>query len=328
MTDDFTGDRKLRLIEVPNPLLEPGTLRLIEPEGGFSSEELDRLREGTLGRPFMIDSGTLRHLFFDTASTQSSMRLDEPDALVTAYTRKMMAFLLFVPEPRHLLMIGLGGGSLAKFCYRHLPRTRISVVEINADVIALREHFAVPADDDRFQIIHEDGAAFLASTSATPDVILIDAFDELGVAPSLASPDFYHRVGQCLTPEGVLVMNLSGQKSRYPFHIECLRAAFAGAVLLVPVEADNNVLLFAFKQPQLSELPDTLYHRAADLEHGLGLEFSRFLNKLRGGHLLGTARDLSFDSQRMHGRESHSHEGHRDLSSRDAPRPGKPCKRP
>jgi hypothetical protein len=27
--------------------------------------------------------------------------------------------------------IGLGGGSLAKFCYRHLPNSRITVVEIN-----------------------------------------------------------------------------------------------------------------------------------------------------------------------------------------------------
>ena len=52
------------------------------------------------------------------------MSLDEPDALVTAYTRKMMAFLLFNPAPKRIAMVGLGGGSLAKFCYRNLPKPR------------------------------------------------------------------------------------------------------------------------------------------------------------------------------------------------------------
>ena len=53
--------------------------------------------------------------------------------------------------PRELLtsclMIGLGGGSLAKFCHHYLPETRITVVEINPHVIAMRRHFQVPDDD-------------------------------------------------------------------------------------------------------------------------------------------------------------------------------------
>lgn len=294
MRDDLTKDRNVRLVELPSLFpLEPGMLWLIEPPEGFGAAQLDRWRQGTLGRPFVFDSDGMRYLLFNTLGTQSSMRLDEPDALVSAYTRKMMAFLLFMPEPRHVLMIGLGGGSLAKFCYRHLPQTRISVVEINADVIALREHFAIPADDERFEVIHGDGAALLSSMLLTPDVILIDAFDELGVAPSLASSDFYRQARQSLTAAGVLVMNLSGQKSRYPVHIESIRAAFGSAVRLVPVQADGNVLLFAFKRRQLAELPDTLRKRATDLEQDLGLEFPVFLERLRAGELLATDHNRS-----------------------------------
>ena len=40
---------------------------------------------------------------------QSAMRLEDPFALELDYTRCMMAFLLFHPEPRRALMIGLGG---------------------------------------------------------------------------------------------------------------------------------------------------------------------------------------------------------------------------
>ena len=248
---------------------------------------------GALARPFVVDSDDERHMLFTSDNVQSSMRLDDPYALVTAYTRKMMAFLLFLPEPRDVLMIGLGGGSLAKFCHRHLPRTHISVVEINADVISLREHFAIPPDDERFEIIHDDGAAYLASVQLKLDVILVDAFDELGVAPSLASSDFYHRASQSLTPDGVLVMNLSGQKTRYPAHVQRLCEAFDGGVVLVPVQADGNVLLFGFNRPPLTEVPQMLHDRATELEEALGLEFHRFLQRLRTGATLRTHLDCS-----------------------------------
>jgi spermidine synthase len=294
MSPDRIDDDGPHLIELPSPFtFEPGTVRLIEPEEGFADEQLDRLRAGTLGRPFMIDYGGTRNLFFTTSAVQSAMHLDDPSALVAAYTRKMMAFLLFMPAPSHILMIGLGGGSLAKFCYRHLPRTRICVVEISSEVIALREEFAIPRDDERFAVIHDDGAAFLARTRVNPDIILVDAFDEVGVAPSLASSDFYERASRCLRPDGLLVMNLSGQKSRYVAHIDKLRAAFPGGIRVVPVDGDDNVLLFAFRHRMPADLPDFLRHRAAYLEQGLGLEFSRYLERLRAGDILDARTDFA-----------------------------------
>jgi spermidine synthase len=290
--DDAVGSAKPRLIDMPSPFaLEPGTVRLVASADGLSEEQLDRLREGTLGRPFIIDYGGTRNLFFTVDSVQSSMRLDAPNALAAPYTRKMMAFLLFIPAPRHVLMIGLGGGSLAKFCYHHLPRTRISVVEINPDVIALRKAFAIPDDDQRFEVINDDGAMFLAKGRVRPDVILVDAFDAMGVSPTLLSSDFYKRASRCMTLEGVLVMNLAGDKARYAAHIWRLRAAFPDSVRLVPVDGDDNVLVFACRGPQLAELPDFLLNRAHHLERGLGLRFSRYLERLHAGEILdsGTA---------------------------------------
>jgi spermidine synthase len=281
------GDDKPRLLDLPSPFaFEPGTVRVLEPVEGFSGEQLDRMRVGAPDRPFIIDDGGIRNLFFTIDAIQSSMRLDDPDALITPYTRKMMAFLLFMPAPRHVLMIGLGGGSLAKFCYRHLPRTRISVVEINADVIALRDQFAIPRDDARFEIIHGDGAAFLATRDVRPDVVLIDAFDERGLAHSLAATDFYERASRSVLPNGLLVMNLSGEKSRYVTHIERLRAVFPGILRLVPVEGEDNILLFGFSRRELADLPDFLQDRATRLERGFGLQFSRYLERLRAGPVL------------------------------------------
>jgi spermidine synthase len=285
--DEAVRSAKPRLIDMPSPFaLEPGTVRLVEPAGGFHDEQLSQLREGTLGLPFIIDYGMTRNLFFTVDAVQSSMRLDDPSALVAPYTRKMMAFLLFAPAPRHILMIGLGGGSLAKFCYRHLTSTRISVVEINPDIIALREAFAIPADDHRFEIINDDGATFLSGGRVRPDIVLVDAFDATGVSPSLLLSDFYKRASQCMPPGGVLVMNFAGERSRYAAHFETLRAAFPDSIRVVPVNGGENVLVFACRGRQVVELPDCLASRAQYLERGLGLQFSRYLQQLQAGEIV------------------------------------------
>jgi spermidine synthase len=266
---------------------DPGTIRLRSPPAGLSGEEIARrLKNGELIQPYILETASERRLHFSHDSVQSVMRLDEPDALVSAYTRKMMAFLLFNPNPKKIVMVGLGGGSLAKFCYRNLPNARISVVEIDDRVIALRGEFHVPADDQRFRIVCDDGARYISQSSELIDVVVVDAFDALGLAPTLADTDFYERAARRLSSNGILVMNFSGVPERYVLHIERIRAAFGGRMLLVPVIADDNLLLFAFKKR--IDLPTTAKYesRAQRLQTRLALEFPRYLRRICQGHVL------------------------------------------
>ena len=105
------------------------------------------------GKPFVKRDGQQLTLQFSPASIQSQLCLDEPDRLQLGYTRTLLGFLLFVQQPRNILMIGLGGGSLPRYCYNALPDAQLAVVEINADVIALRDTFMVPQDNERI-IVH------------------------------------------------------------------------------------------------------------------------------------------------------------------------------
>src|SRR5450830_1554034 len=111
--------------------------------------------------PFISEGINSKSLHFEKNQMQSSMCTSRPDELALDYTKTMMGFLLLNRHPKHLGMIGLGGGSLAKFCYRHLPDTRLTVVEINPHVIALRQEFEVPDDAARIAIVCADGADFV-----------------------------------------------------------------------------------------------------------------------------------------------------------------------
>jgi len=121
----------------------------------------DSLESAQFAKPFVYESLRSKALHFSLGEIQSRMQLQDPSALDLEYTQTMMAFLMFEPEPTAIAMIGLGGGSLPKFCYRYLPGTHIRVIEINPHVIALRDAFHVPRDNKRFSIVHTDGAYFV-----------------------------------------------------------------------------------------------------------------------------------------------------------------------
>ncbi len=88
-------------------------------------------------------------------------------------------------------MVGLGGGSLAKYCLRTLPETRFTAVEINPAVIALRDRFDIPPDDDRFRVVWQTVRTTCVTAEDAPDVLLVDGFVAAGLPPRLGSADFY-----------------------------------------------------------------------------------------------------------------------------------------
>ena len=196
-------------------------------------------------KPYVYETLDTRAMHFSICEIQSRMQVLQPDALDLAYTRTMMAFLLFVPRPEALAMIGLGGGSMAKFCHRQLPDTRIEVVEINPHVIALRDQFQVPKDDARFHVRRGDGAHFVRDGHGLLDVLLVDGFDHEGQPPALCSQAFYDDCRMALRPDGVLVVNLHTAHAEFQRHASRLHRAFDGDVLLVGDRDCSNTIAFA-----------------------------------------------------------------------------------
>jgi spermidine synthase len=193
--------------------------------------------------PFIRQEKRRLTLHFNVFGVQSEMDMRMPQRLVLGYTRTMMGFLLFNPEPKRIGMIGLGGGSIPKYCYRHLPNTCISVAEISPEVIALRNMFRIPKDDKRFDVSCEDGAEFVKRYQAQLDVLIVDGFDNAGQPPQLCSQRFYDDCHDALTAEGILVVNVYG--GRDSALISRVRRSFGNRVITVGGDDSNNSIVFA-----------------------------------------------------------------------------------
>ncbi len=223
----------------------------------------------------------VRLLHLGGPAVQSAMRLRAPYALELEYTRAMMAFALFQPAARDVALIGLGGGSIAKFIHQRLPAVRLTAVEVNPEVVAAaRAYFLLPADDDRLTVRVEDGAAYVRRQQQMLDTLLVDAYDAERIVEALASTAFYRDCLKALRAGGVAVFNLWGSDRRFDVYRRRLAEVFAGHLLLLPAEQKGNVVVFCFKPP-LPELGMAfLRERAERCQRELGLEFPRFLDRM------------------------------------------------
>ncbi|QYF93644.1 transferase spermidine synthase [Massilia sp. PAMC28688] len=197
--------------------------------------------------PLVRTTHDRRTLEFSPGEVQSEMCLAAPDALVLAYTRAMMCFTLFVPHPRHIVMVGLGGGSLLKFCHRHFPGARITVIELRADVIALRAQFAIPPDDARLSVLQGDAALLLPALAERADVIMVDGFGREGMPAQLASARFYGHCRRQLHEGGILVANILSYDPRRTAAMARLGLIFNDHVCRLTGVAGNNHVVFAVK---------------------------------------------------------------------------------
>ncbi|MFW5447183.1 MAG: spermidine synthase [Methylophagaceae bacterium] len=202
----------------------------------------------------VVDLGDTRSMHFGTLPRQSSMSLSTPHTLELTYTQAMMACLIINPEPKKILVVGLGGGSLVKFLLYHFPECQIDVIEYRQDVIdAAQSYFNIPKNDPRLTIHHGDGYLFAQQRyfqdDAQYDLLLVDAYDHVGMAASVGVQAFFDACAGLLSPQGVMSINLWGS-DRHLFNQSMTRInqSFGGRTMILPVENKGNVIGLAMKQ--------------------------------------------------------------------------------
>lgn len=238
--------------------------------------------DSELCEPFVRETQYKKSLHFSPFEMQSEMLKRDPDTLLADYTRTMMGFLMFDDAPNRIAMVGLGGGSLAKFCYRELPRSRIDVVEINPHVVALREEFHVPPDNERFRVHLDDGARFIAQSVGQFDVLLVDAYNRKGMPVRLTTQAFYDTCRHALRCNGILVTNLFCEDS--DAHVDRIRQSFGSSVFWVDEPVTTNRVVFAIAGDVIERLQSPVIGRSAHLRQATRLllkpTFSRVASAL------------------------------------------------
>lgn len=236
----------------------------------------------------------VRYLHFSSDWIQGAMRVARPWALELDYTREMMAGLLLRPAPdwpRRALLIGLGAGSLTKFLHRHRPEARLTVVEIEPQVVATARHcFKLPDEDERLRISIGDGADFVAGTRTRFDLILVDGFDADARTGMLDTLPFYANCQSRLSEEGLLVTNLISKRRDFRESLARLQEAFDGRALAFPSCDTGNTVAFAARGSRIDIPLAELRHMARDLKRDTGLNLLPTLARLEAAKYCAAGR--------------------------------------
>jgi spermidine synthase len=197
------------------------------------------------GAPFVRRRFNTTELQFVRGVSQSRMLTSDPDRLLIDYTRTMMGVLLFRPRPRSIGIVGLGGGSQAKFCLRELPGARVEAIEVDPRVVALRDRFRIPPDDARFRVVVDDAARVLPLRPGAYDVLLVDAYDASGIPAALSGTAWYASCRDALADGGVATFNLYGGESDR--HVARLRQAFGPRLVVLAEHRQSNRIAFGWR---------------------------------------------------------------------------------
>ncbi len=232
----------------------------------------------------LSEEAGVRYLHFGSPWVQGAMRIARPYALEIDYVRDMMAWLLFLAPPAHILQLGLGAAALTKYCWRRFPESAITVVERSAAVIACAHRdFALPADDARLRVVHADAGEFVARPSERGryGVVQVDLYDRHARGPAIDTSAFYRRCRGALAASGVLVLNLFGEHESYRRSTARVAEAFDGRLIALPPVPAGNVVLLALQGPPLQVDWPVLRRRARELERA-GLPARAWFDALHG----------------------------------------------
>lgn len=200
----------------------------------------------------VVDSGSYRSLHFDSASIQSRLLRSDPAELVIEYTQAMMLALAYQPEPQRVLLLGLGGGSQARFLLKYFPDCHIDAVEINPLVTELAQRFFYLEQTERLTIHHMDGAEFLRThTEQKYDLILVDAFTRDGPVASMFEAENLKAIYRSLNKHGVCAIN-SWKDDPYLYAATCheIQATFKRPIFNISLSDDpENIVLLIPMQP-------------------------------------------------------------------------------
>ena len=233
------------------------------------------------------ESAGVRYLHLGTPWIQGAMRIEAPLAIELEYVRRMMAWTLF-REPAavagaHLVQLGLGAGTIARFCSRRM-KMRATVVELNGRVVdACRHWFRLPAESATFAVVTADAGHWVADPAqrGSADVLAVDLYDHEAASPVLDSAEFYRRCFDVLAVGGTMTVNLFGRDASFETSIRRIAAAFGADFVrtLQPTKEGNTVVL-AMKQVTFAP-PDELARRAENIETRWQLPARKWLRMLR-----------------------------------------------
>ncbi len=153
--------------------------------------------------------GGLLTLWFNGSKyPDSAVKIGDPDYIKFEYVQAMAAALVLVDDPKRVLVVGLGGGTLPSFLRKHYPGMIIDTVDIDPGVVDVAKRFFGFREDAIMRTYVEDGRKFIEECKDPYDIIFLDAYGGEDIPYHMATKEFLEAVRQATAAKGVVASNI------------------------------------------------------------------------------------------------------------------------
>lgn len=207
-------------------------LLLVASIAAAASQRLIHSEKSLYREVFVYEDGNTRCLCFTrlcAIGRQTCIDLKQPNRLVFEYTQMMLGALYLKPQPRGILIIGLGGGTLPRTLEALLPGTEIDVVEIDPAVVGVAQQYFGFRPDSHIHLTVQDGRAYVRQALRAGkryELIMLDAYEHQYIPEHMLTREFLTEVRSLLQPAGIVAANTFSSSQLYSNESVTYRSVF------------------------------------------------------------------------------------------------------
>lgn len=198
--------------------------------GTFTVEELNYE-----GRPARVLFSGPNH------AAQSGIPLDNNPRLLFDYNQRLLELALDL-KPRKILILGGGTFTLATALATALPKSKLTVVERNKDLVKIAESYFGYLPNSRLRLVINDAAIFMDQRKPLYDLIYVDIYDNFIIPDQFRGVEFAKKLNKALLTNGMVAVNcISGLHGAASLPMRQIAGAFSEVIGPVKViQADQN----------------------------------------------------------------------------------------
>ncbi len=170
---------------------------------------------------FVTQDGDERCMLFRwprALGRESCRMLHQPEKLIFDYTQMMLAGLYLDPNPKRILIIGEGGGTIPTALQEMFPATQIDLVELDKAIDGVARGYFDFKPGPNTHVFIADGRVYVKRAAAQKpnyDMVMLDAFDADYIPEHMLTKEFLEEVRGDMAPRGVIVANTFSDSALY-----------------------------------------------------------------------------------------------------------------
>ena len=229
---------------------------------------------------------TLQFSKRNRASIQSQVDTDNLRNHMLEYTQMTYCGLLYKPEPKKVLVLGLGAGVIPRDIQYYFPQCQIDAVEIDPDIPPIAKKYFQFKENETLKVHVKDGRIFIKKQlRKVPvpkyDIVILDAFNGDYIPFHLMTKEFLEETKGVLADDGVVIANVFSSNRLFDAELKTFLAVFGKAQVFFGDHSGNAMIAAGNTQtPVLSQ--DQADEIAAKLqeEHNFTFQLTRIAKQL------------------------------------------------